>query len=202
LAKRQRTVGESWAAIEAWLATNAPSLRKSLRPAAADAAIDKLQSKLGRTLPADFVESLRVHDGQKSSADDGLMPMADDPILGEMPSCRLLSVAEIAREWAMMKELHDMGEFAGQKTRPAKGVGRDWWGPGWVPLADNGGGDYFCLDLAPARVGAAGQVIVFFHDMDERPLVAKSFRRWLNELASDFEAGKYTMDDDEGLVAS
>jgi cell wall assembly regulator SMI1 len=201
VAKRQRTVREAWAAIEAWLAANAPSLRKSLRPAAADAAIEKLQSKLGLTLPADFVESLRVHDGQKSSADDGLMPMADDD-LGEMPSCRLLPVTEIAREWAMMKELHDIGEFAGRKTEPARGVRSDWWSPGWVPLADNGGGDSFCLDLAPAKGGTVGQVIVFFHDMDERPLVAKSFRQWLSDLASAFEAGKYTMDEDEGLVAT
>jgi cell wall assembly regulator SMI1 len=192
-------VSESWARIETWLAANAPSIRKSLRPAAKDAAVEKLQRKIGATLPTDFAESVRLHDGQKSDAEHGLFPVADD-VLGAMPSCRLLSLTEIAREWAMMKELHDGGEFADRKSEPARGVRADWWNPGWVPIADNGGGDYFCVDLAPGKGGAIGQVIFFFHDMDDRPLIAKSYGVWLEKLAKGFPVGKYVLDEDEGIV--
>jgi len=193
------TVNDSWARIEAWLAANARSIHKSLRPAAKDGALEKLHAKLGVPLPADFAESVRLHDGQKEDAEHGLFPVSDD-ILGAMPSCRLLALTEIAREWATMKEMYDDGEFAGRETEPAKGVRDDWWNPAWVPIADNGGGDFFCLDLAPGKGGTAGQVIVFFHDMTDRPRLAKSYAAWLETLAKGFESGKYILDEDEGIV--
>ncbi len=192
-------VSASWGRIETWLAANAPTIRKSLRPAAKDGSLEKLQGKLGAKLPTDFAESIRLHDGQKSDAEHGLFPVADD-VLGPMPSCRLLPLTEIARAWAMMKELHDGGEFADRKSDPARGVRDDWWNPEWVPIADNGGGDYFCLDLAPGKSGKAGQVIVFFHDMKDRPRIAKSYASWLEELAQGFESGTYVLNEDEGIV--
>jgi cell wall assembly regulator SMI1 len=192
-------VSQSWDDIKAWLASRAPPLRKSLRPGASEAAIARLQARLGVALPGDFLESARLHDGQKSSAEHGLFPMTDD-VLGPMPSCRLLPVTEIAREWSMMKELHDQGEFAGRKSAPQRGVRDDWWNTGWVPIADNGGGDYYCLDLAPARGGVAGQVIAFFHDMNDRPRVARSFAAWLRELADGLKAGKYLLSEEEGII--
>jgi cell wall assembly regulator SMI1 len=69
-----------------------------------------------------------------------------------------------------------------------------------VPIADNGGGDYFCLDLAPARGGTAGQIIIFFHDMKGRPRIARSYEAWLEELAKGFESGRYILDEDNGIV--
>jgi cell wall assembly regulator SMI1 len=192
-------VSALWRRIETWLGENAPSVRKSLRPPAKDAAIDKLHARLGLMLPADFAESVRLHDGQKSDAEHGLFPLSED-VLGAMPSFRLLTLTEIAREWAMMKGLHDGGEFTGRKSDPQRGIRADWWNPGWVPIADDGGGDYFCLDLAPGKGGTAGQVIVFFHDMHDRPLIARSYAAWLDKLAKGFAAGKYALDEDEGIV--
>jgi cell wall assembly regulator SMI1 len=193
------TVINFWKRIETWLAANAPDLRKSLRPPAKDAALGKLRAKLGMALPADLVESLQIHDGQKSDADIGLFPSGTWE-LGALPSFRLLSAAEIGREWKMMKELHDMGEFAGRKAAAQRGVRADWWNLAWIPIADDGGGDYMCLDLAPAKGGAAGQLILFFHDMDERRLLARSLAAWLTRLARGIETGKYEIDEDDGVV--
>jgi cell wall assembly regulator SMI1 len=192
-------VNDAWVRIEAWLSAHAPAVRKSLRPAAREGAVEKLQAKLGMTLPAAFAESVGRHDGQKPDAEHGLFPVADD-VLGALPSCRLLSLTEIGREWAMMKQLHDGGEFAARKSEPARGVRDDWWNPSWVPIADNGGGDYFCLDLAPGKGGTAGQVIVFFHDMTDRPRMARSYAAWLEALARGFESGKYVLNEEEGIV--
>jgi cell wall assembly regulator SMI1 len=193
------TVRQSWTRIEAWLKENAPPIRKSLRPPGKDGALEKLQRKLGLSLPADFVQSIQIHDGQKTDADAGLFPYADE-VLGDTPSFRMFALSEIGREWAMMKELHDLDEFLGRKSKPGRGIRRDWWNPGWVPIADDGGGDYFCLDLAPGKGGTRGQVIVFCHDMDERRLMAKSFAAWLEKLAKGFTSGKYVLDEDEGIV--
>lgn len=194
------SVGESWGQIETWLSANALGIRKTLRPVAKAGAVEKLQQQLGATLPTDFVESVRLHDGQKPDAEHGLFPVADD-VLGAMPSCRLLSVKEIAREWAMLKKVYDGGNFADRKSEPGRGVRADWWNPGWVPIADNGGGDYCCIDLAPGKGGVVGQVIVYFNDMTERPKVAKSYGAWLEKLAKGFTSGKYVFDAEDGIVA-
>lgn len=190
---------DAWAIIEGWLTDHAPTIRKSLRPPADEAKIDKLQMKLQLTLPPDFIASVHVHDGQKSSAEHGLFPGPPDE-LGSVPSYCLLSLTEIAREWGMMKELHDAGEFEGRKPKAARGIEHVWWSPGWVPIADNGGGDYFCLDFAPGKGGAIGQVILFGHEGTDQRRVAKSLGEWLGKLASRFTAGKYVLDEEEGLV--
>jgi len=189
----------AWGVIEEWLAADAPSIRKSLRPPGDDARVEKLQKKLKLPLPPDFIASVRVHDGQKSDAEHGPFPAPPDE-LGSVPSYRLLPLTDSGREWAMMKKLRDQGEFDGRQAKPGRGVRRGWWDAGWVPIADDGGGDYFCLDLAPGKGGTAGQVIVFLHDMDERPLVAKSYAAWLGRLAKGLASGRYVLDEGEGVV--
>jgi cell wall assembly regulator SMI1 len=191
----------AWDIIEKWLSSHAPPIRKSLRPPADEAKVEKLQAKLGLALPADFVESVRVHDGQKSDAEFGLFPGPPDE-LGPVPSYRLMSLPEIGREWAMMKGLHAMGEFEGRKPKAARGIQNVWWNLGWVPIAANGGGDYFCLDLDPAKGGTTGQVILFGHEGTDQQRVAKSLAEWLGKLARAFESGKYTLDEEDGLVES
>jgi cell wall assembly regulator SMI1 len=188
----------AWGVIEEWLAADAPSIRKSLRPPGDDARVENLQKKLKLPLPPDFIASVRVHDGQKSDAEHGLFPAPPDE-LGSVPSYRLLPLTDSGREWAMMRGLHDTGEFEGRKPKPARGLQHVWWSPAWVPIADNGGGDYFCLDLAPGQGGAVGQVILFGHEGTDRRRVAKSLAEWLGKLARGFAAGQYVLDEDDGL---
>ena len=90
-------------------------------------------------------------------------------------------------------------DFGGRFHRSRK-MNRADWNPRWVPIADNGGGDFFCLDLAPSKGGSVGQVIVFFNDMNDRPRIAKPHAAWLEELATGFESGRYLLDDDEGIL--
>lgn len=188
----------AWELIEQWLAANAPIVKKSLRPPAARSKIEKLQKKLKLKLPADFIASVQVHDGQKSDPAHGLFPAASDGT--QSPSYDLLPLAAIGSTWAMMKKLHDLGEFEGRRPEAADGIQHVWWSPAWVPIADNGGGDYFCLDLAPARGGSVGQVILFGHEGTSQRRVARSFAKWMSKLARRFEAGKYVLDEDDGLV--
>jgi cell wall assembly regulator SMI1 len=189
----------AWGVIETWLAAHAPAVRKSLRPPSDDVKVERLQKKLRLTLPADFVASVLIHDGQKSEAEHGLFPAPAD-VLPE-PSYRLFTLTDVAREWAMMKELHDIGQFEGaRKPKPARGIQNVVWSLGWVPIADNGAGDYFCLDLAPAKGGTVGQVILFGHENTDQRRVARSFAEWMGKLARRFQTGKIVLDEDEGLV--
>jgi len=192
------SVGDAWDRIEAWLKEHARSVRKSLRPGAKPEAVAKLEAALGVSLPADFAASVARHNGQAEEAESGLFPHTD--VLGPEPAWRLLSLAEIKSFWKLMKELVDAGEFAGRPSTPPAGVRSDWWCPGWVPVADNGGGDAVCLDLSPAEGGRVGQVLLFAHDAPDRPLLAESFGAWLTRLAENLEAGRYVYDSDEGLI--
>jgi cell wall assembly regulator SMI1 len=192
------TVARSWIAIEAWLAENAPPLRRSLRPPTPEEALDQLEQTLATRLPGDLKAAYRIHDGQKASCDYGLFPAPAAVSLGDdEPAFRLLSVREAAREWKMMKELLDGGEFRGRRAKPQRGIRPGRWNAGWVPVADNGAGDYYCIDLDPAPSGTRGQVIVVPNDLDERVRVAPSLRHWLARLAAGLRDGEFRLSDED-----
>lgn len=191
-------IDAAWDRVEAWLKARAPDMRESLNPPAESEAVAELQAALGLTLPADFVASVGRHNGQSEEAESGLFPHSD--VLGPEPAWRLMSLAEVESFWKQMQELVVGGEFADLSSDPAPGVRSDWWCPGWVPFADNGGGDAVCLDTAPAEGGRAGQVILFSHDAAARPVLAESFAPWLTRLADGLESGRYVYDPDEGLI--
>lgn len=192
-------VDTAWDRIEVWLKAHAREVRKSLRPPAKPPAVQKVEAAIGLRLPPDFAASVGLHDGQNDEAESGLFPHTDD-VFGPEPAWRLLPLAEIGDTWGQLKGLHDSGEFAGQATVPAPGVRADWWCPGWVPFADNGGGDHLCLDTTPGEGGRIGQVLVFRHDSRSRPLLACSFEELLTRLADGLESERYVFDAAEGLV--
>ena len=188
-------VGEAWKRIEAWLSAEAPDVLPSLLPGASDADISGLESSVGTELPVDFRESLLLHEGQSDDAESGLFPYSNS--LGPAPAWRLLSLAEVEERRNQMNELVGIGEFAGRKASFPSGEQTEWWPAGWLPIADDGGGDFACLDLSPAD---AGRVVQFRHDSPKRKIFAPSFGTWLATLADDLEAGKYHFDpDDWGL---
>ena len=124
--------------------------------------------------------------------------LGQPPVIG---AYNLFPLVGIATEWAMMKELLDTGNFEGARLpKAARGIQNVHWSEGWIPIADNGGGDYFCLDLAPAKGGVVGQVILFGHEGTDQRRVARSFGEWMSKLAGRFQAGKIAFDEDEGLV--
>jgi cell wall assembly regulator SMI1 len=108
-------------------------------------------------------------------------------------------------EWRIRKGLLDGGDLAGAKSEPEEGVADDsddWWNPKWVPLTYSGSGDHHCPDLAPTPGGEVGQIILMYHDVPTRQVVARSFGAWLEALAADLEAGRYVYYEDQyhGLV--
>jgi cell wall assembly regulator SMI1 len=196
------TVARSWKDIEAWLAEHTPLIRRSLRPPTAEGALDKLEKALAARLPGDVKACYRIHDGQRASCDSGLFPAPAAISLGDdEPAFRLLGLREVAGEWKLMKELLDGGEFRGRRAKPQRGIRPGRWNAGWVPIAGNGAGDFYCIDLDPAASGTRGQVIVVPNDLDERVRVAPSLRHWLARLAAGLRDGEFgRSDEDEGLV--
>lgn len=157
-------------------------VKASLRKGATEKQLAALELALGVTLPPEFRASYRLVNGQNDEG-DGLIPPEDFLDEGYL----LLPLTGIFGEWKPWVELIEGGEFAGRTSSPDPGVRDDWWHRGWIPFASNGGGDSYCIDLAPAEGGTVGQVIAMNHETGSRPVLAKSFAEFLALLAQRLE---------------
>jgi cell wall assembly regulator SMI1 len=184
-------VASSWNRIDMWIKQHAPQW-KPLKKGASAEQLASAEKKFGFRLPADLRDSYRVHNGSRDDAQ--IFPCPDDI------SYSLMSFAEVVQDWKMMNELLEASDFEDRHAKSDQGVRNDWWNTGWVPFASNGGGDYFCVDLAPAVGGKKGQVITVNHESGEHKVLAPSFREWLYRFANDLEDGKFSFDEDEGLI--
>ncbi|WP_218943746.1 SMI1/KNR4 family protein [Pseudoduganella albidiflava] len=180
------SLNENWAALEAWLGKNWPEGLQDLNPPASAEEIEALEAALGVRLPGDFVDFLKVHNGQKGNAG------------GLFDNSEFLSTGAILEQWTVWKDLLDSGEFQGIESDPASGIRSDWWHARWIPFTHNGGGDHYCLDLAPAPGGIDGQVITMWHDMGTREVEAAGIRPWFARYVDAVLAGKYAYSDDFG----
>jgi cell wall assembly regulator SMI1 len=64
-----------------------------------------------------------------------------------------------------------------------------WWRRSWVPFLENGAGDHLCVDLAAEDGGTPGQVLMFYHDWERRPVRSPSLEAWLADLVASMESG-------------
>ena len=167
---------QQWERLEAWLETHNPVLLADLNPPASDADIRELEQKLGVKLPMDFVECLKVHDGQREKSGwlfDGK---------------EFMSTRNILMSWSAWGDLLEDGDFDGKISRPVIGIQSGWWIKEWVPFATNGSGDYLCIDLSPSGNGNSGQVIKVFHDVPDRTLDAICFSAWFDRFVGSKQA--------------
>ena len=91
------------------------------------------------------------------------------------------------------------GDFADLEPQSSDGIANVWWNVGWIPFADNGGGDYYCVDMAPTGAGTRGQIISHSHESGEHKVLAASLADYLNDLAQSLEANAFEYDDEYGI---
>lgn len=149
------------------LTAHRPELVAALQPGIDDDDLAKLSKALQRAVPDDLAALLRWHDG--SARDGGNL----------IWNYRLLGAEEIGEIVTMFRGHLAAGEFADKI---------DWWVNGWLPILDNGGGDYICIDTAGSFGGAAGQLLEFQHDDDPRDVIAPSLEKWLAAIAAALES--------------
>lgn len=179
-------MNDLWKPFESWLAIHWPEGLASLNPPATDDEIAALEQALGVRLPQDYVDCLRVHNGQSDGAG------------GLFDNSEFLSTTAVLDQWAVWKDLLASGEFEGITSEPQAGIRDDWWNARWIPFTHNGGGDHYCLDLAPAEGGQLGQVITMWHDAGDREIEAASFGAWLARYVAVVLAGEYVYSEDFG----
>lgn len=172
-ATKPATIASTWERIETEIKRLNWVESRKLNKGASAASLAKVEKTLGVTLPDEFRESYALHDGQDSGTAFLLGPSDEGYCL--LPLAQVLKEAKI---WADLKE-----DFADEEVSADKGIRADWWNTKWLPIAGNGGGDFLCLDLAPAKGGQLGQIITMNHESPTRELWAKSFGEWLHSVA-------------------
>lgn len=174
-------VATTWNRIEGWLREHAQPQHKSLAKGATATQVKKLEASLATKLPAEFKDSLAIHNGQKEEVD--FIP--DDGI----GSFFFLTDKGILDDWNCWNSVQNTGDFDDAKPKAEKAISPDWWNRGWIPFASNGGGDNLCIDVKPTKAGTVGQVIEVRHDDPVRKVLARSFAIWLAQLAATIESG-------------
>jgi len=170
-----------WQDIEQWLAEHATDRAGELRPGADDAAIEALAAMIAIPIPADYVASLRCHDGQVDLTD-----------------YTYLSIGQACSTWAGLKAQDEAGNFAGRRVDDpgAARIQPRWWSAAWLPFAKDGGGNLLCVDLAPGPRGKSGQVLRFERSMGPGYAGWGSFRDWLAAYRDGLISGAYAVDAD------
>jgi cell wall assembly regulator SMI1 len=192
-------VSSSWERIEEWLASNAPQIRESLSPPAAAGELERLASVIGQNLPGDLVASYQIHDGQYDESEGGgMMPFGED--YGDIAHS-LASIEDVITDYEMMTELLESGDFVGIEKEPHDAIKTAPWNPCWIPIANDGGGDYHCVDLDPGPKGTPGQIVTVLEG-PRQAVVAESLAEWLAKTADEMEAGLLSLTDEayQGLV--
>ncbi|MGC4897149.1 SMI1/KNR4 family protein [Micromonospora sp. DT31] len=184
-------VASAWARIEAGLSRVLPESLPLLAPPAGEPAIDAVEAALGVTLPPDFRESLRVHDGTGWGLPS---PVPLDHLYdtgGIVEATRMWREnadpdADGPAAWAHLVDTNHLS-LAGP-VRPAIG------GPGHVMVGDMNGDVRWFLDFDPAPGGTSGQVVRVDIECGQWGVLAPSWRDLLLRYATDLES--YAVDPD------
>lgn len=207
LARVAASVAESWKRIEAWLESNAPAVRKSLRGPASETDLDRLEETIGLALPDDVRESYLIHDGQSrlDIEEDEYIPGV---FFGLFPLP--LSYGEgvewcwknrISGEPDSYKEISPDTPGNRLSSYPPGAVRLAQLRPAWVPLYWDSGRSCMGIDLDPGPRGISGQVIPFGWALglgdEERWVLAQSWAHFLEDIADELEAGHAAVESPE-----
>lgn len=126
---------------------------------------------------SDYLRFLRTHDG---SGELDVIPMPTDI------SYRLLSLEDSI---AIRDEVRDVC-----KGEVTAGLATEWWNDEWIPIAQNGGGDYLVID------GSNGHILIFSHESRTTSMRSKTFQDLISEIVAGLENSLYKYDASEKAI--
>lgn len=192
------SIAESWRKVTDWMQKNAADDLKYIQGPASSELLENAARELGLAMSDELIELYKLMNGTDPNGQSASIypPASDDLDMSFGP----IALEQIIYYWNMQKELMDCGDFADLKPRScAEGVVNEWWNVGWIPFATDGGGDFYCIDLAPAAAGTKGQVITHSHETGEHKILAHSLAAYLSELAECADSGQLEYDDTYGV---
>ncbi|MFB9324608.1 SMI1/KNR4 family protein [Paenibacillus aurantiacus] len=148
-----------------------------LQPGAEDEDFQLLENALHTTIPEELKCFYRIHNGQQRE-------------LGTSSFLRNLTLSPISQmieNWTFLqREFDPDDDWEADIDTEIKPL---LWNPKWIPVAENGGGDYLCIDTDPSEFGVVGQVLYFWHDWGRRSVEAKSLFEFIAICLNEAEEG-------------
>lgn len=174
------SVDAVWNDIEAWYGEHAPDQVENLAEGAGDAQIAAFRKATKLALPDDYEASLRRHDGYVYIDDYEYVPLEN-----------------VQETWSDMKDNLKEREYEGMEVADTGGgvIKDTFWNAGWIPFAEDGGGNLLCLDMDPGPKGKKGQVVKWEIGAGPGPTEHDSFTAWLAAYRDDLLAGKFKVAD-------
>lgn len=183
---------ETWNRLEAWLQANTPWIYERLGPPATEEELRAAEEAMGWTLPEEFKESYRIHNGHIA---DHLWRKGRGAFWGIRPSGFLYDAEDFKRldlitdDW---RGLHRsrfpiVMEFPCNVEGPIKPESEY---RSKIPIASAANLTYY-LDMDPAEGGQVGQVIRYTYDDVRAIYVAPSYGSWLTMMAHALESKWY-----------
>lgn len=181
----ETTIQNIWNDIKEWYTENASSLLENLKDGVSAQELSEVEERVGLALPDDYKASLRVHNGDVYIHD-----------------YNYLSLDKVLDRWLRMTQKSEEGAFEGREVFEAGGgiIQNTWWHRGWIPFAEDGGGNLICIDMAPDADGVVGQILNM--ERQSGPVVSEytSFLEWLEHYKDDLYDGVYEVDEDGYLI--
>lgn len=169
-------VRATWDKLVGYYKVNHATDLEALNPPAMPEELKALEKALPSSimrLPLPYVEFLKIHNGAKGrKATNG--DMAIFSIIAWEP----LSVIEVLKNHEYLDFEMAEGTFGDNRAKAGDGVKAMWWNTKWLPIMENASGDHICIDFDPAPGGKIGQIIHYYHDWEDRRVIADDFGKW------------------------
>jgi cell wall assembly regulator SMI1 len=148
----------------------------NLAPPADDAVLGDAEALMGRALPDELNDLLKIHNGGRE-------------VVG---GWNLLSAESVVEKYRLMQK------YSGEADVPEhlQGLLNTAGSAGWIPFVSTVSGDYLCIDVAPGPVGTVGQIFGWNHDGEADRPVAPSLTAWLERVVACVETGEIVYDTD------
>jgi cell wall assembly regulator SMI1 len=183
------TITQNFKKLKKWFQNNYVEALDALNPPATEKQLQELKHVLGFDIPDELKELLRCHNGQKKRTEWFFEFQEFSPI------------ERIISEYTSLKEMNNAGDFKKLTIETSKEIqSNTWWHNNWIPFTYDGAGNFYCIDTSPTPTGKYGQIITFYHDSNDRDVLANSLTEWFNNLVNDYLNGKYFFDGKNGLL--
>lgn len=158
----------------------------SFNDGVSDKEFARLEKVLGFSLPNEFREIYRIHNGSDNVGVFGVFWFSIDVIINYYHIW-----IDLYNEGCLKNKSKD---FGCQPNNDA--IKSDFWfNPKWIPITRNFLGDVKVIDLAPSESGTVGQIVQVWQDSPKRELQAVSLTALFEQFAIDLENDKYMIDD-------
>jgi cell wall assembly regulator SMI1 len=192
---------EIFAAWMLWLSQAGVDVDRHMMPPATETELAVLEELVGTELPGDLRALYLVSNGQADWTK--VQPAAGKYSVAFFGSYEFLSISAAMDEYKIWQQIRDEAGVSFHAdfnegiitSRHGDPVAPEYWQPGWLPFARDGGGNYYAVDLSPMPGGTYGQIIIAGPDEDERRVLAGSLSEFFSArmqvpIQSDIDEGR------------